>query len=245
MTAWANLATAGIGLASALLNKPYAAVKQYSVQQYATKEYSYSTKPVPDNSIAVYNRAYGKMVKRMNSLEVMFKGERDITTARLKGVKERMAIGLSQDEAEAQIKLNAAAAGVTGGSIEENIYQTHANAAFRTGDQATGEDNSIERAIQAVYKGKQGSFVTKDDYSVHTQFTGGDSVTSSGGGPPIYGDYEDTDNFSLGGAILGSLSTLDSQFWNDLGLAFEDMGPSSQDFQVGNDWDNTYNVGLA
>jgi len=243
-SAWGGLVSAGIGLAAAFASKPYYAVQQYDVKQFGTKKYHMSAAPVPDNSVDVYNRAYAKAAGRRNSLEVMFKGERDITSARLKGVKERTSIGLSQDEAEANIKLNAAWGGVRGGSIKDNIYQTHANAAYRIGDQATAEDNSIERGKASVYKGKSGAAVTKDDYSVHTQFTGGNHVFGSDAVAPTDRAIGGS-GYSLSGAILASLSAFDSQFFSDLGLALEDSPDSMNNFVIGNDWNNTDNLGLV
>jgi hypothetical protein len=230
--AWGGLISSGIGLAAAIVNKPYHAVQTFDVKQYATKQYKYSTAPVPDNSVAVYNRAYSKMVGRMNALEVMFKGERDITSARLRGVKERMAVGLSQDEAEANIRLNAAAAGVTGGNVEENIYQTHANVGFRLSDQIVSETNNIQKAKSEVYRGKQGSVVAKDDYTVENVFTGGDRLTSSGGTPDFGPAISDKGDYSLAGSIMSSLSVFDNNFFKDLGLALEDIGGNSLDYSI-------------
>lgn len=226
---WGSLIQAGVGLAAAIASKPHAQVQQYDVKQYAAKNFSYSTAPVPDNSTSVFNRAYSKAVQRMNSLEVMYKGERDITAAKLKGVKERLAIGLTQDEAEANIRLNAAVAGVGGGSVSDSIYQTHANAAFKVGDQATNETNGIELGKAAVFKGHSGSNVMDDDYTVEAQFTGGDYVSQGVSGAPVDRAIPD-DNWSMTGAIMDSLSHFDNQFFKDLGLGLEAGGNYSSGF---------------
>ncbi len=82
--AWGGLMQAGAGLAAAIMSNPYHQVKQYDYKV---------NKPV-DNSTQYYNKAYADMTKRKNAFELMFKGERSITAARLRGVKERTAIGL-------------------------------------------------------------------------------------------------------------------------------------------------------
>jgi hypothetical protein len=246
MEAFGGLISAGIGLAAAVANKPYYAVQQYETKQYAVKKYNYTTAPVPDNSVAVYNRAYSKMTAKMNSLEVMFRGERNITAAALKGVKERTAIGLSQDEAEANVRLNAAASGVKGGNVDDAVYQTHANVAFRLSDQAASETNSVQAALADVYKGYQGSMMPEDDYTVEAQFTGRDTI-SNGVGHSDFGasNISGSDN-SLAGSIMTGLSFFDNSFFKDLGLAMEDINDAGQpDFAVGNDWNNTVNPGQA
>lgn len=220
-SAWGGLISAGINAAVSLTAKN-------NFDMVARKDYSYkyATQAIPDNSVAVYNNAYAKIVQRNNALELMHNGEESITAARLKGVKERLAIGISQDEAEANIRMNAAVNGTTGDGVSTSIYQSKANAAYRLADQAVSENNSIEKALADIYKGSYGSNVAKDDYTVSTSFTRPNSSSTVTGATKV-------PEFSMSNAIMGSIGNLGSNFFKDLGLAFEDSdGVPKQEYAV-------------
>lgn len=142
---------------------------------------------------AAFNTSYAKATARRNSWEQQHKGELSIAAARIRSVKTRTAIGLKQDVAEAQIRVNAAAAGVRGDVIEQSIYQTKANAANRIADRSIKEANEIDKALAEVYAGAQGSKIPTDTYDT-----------------------------SIMGSIFAGLSSLDSSFMTDLGLAIEE-----------------------
>jgi hypothetical protein len=179
-------------------NSGYAGLVQAGMQAMA----ALATKP---DTSAVYNRAYGQAMQKRNALEVQHKGEHDITSARLRGVKQRTALAMNQDVVEANIRANAAVAGVKGGNIGDNIYQTKANEAFRTADQAVDEGNTIEQALQKVYGGAQASRVPVDNYSGST----------------------------VGAVMTGLSSGINSFDREGFGLALEeDEGVAKQDYKV-------------
>jgi hypothetical protein len=167
-------------------NSGYASLVQSGMQ-------AMSAAVVKPNTSAIYNRAYAQQTQKRNALEVQHKGELSLAAAKLKGVKQRTAIGMSQDVVEANIRAAAAVAGVKGSNVTGAIDQTQAEEAFRTADQAVMESNEIELALQQVYGGSQASRIPTDDYSG-----------------------------SLIGGVMSGLSKLDSNYFKDLGLSLED-----------------------
>ena len=145
----------------------------------------------PDTT-AVYNRSYQQVIRRQNAIEAQHTGEINVAGAKQRGVKERTRIGLVQDIAEANVRANAAAAGMTGDNLVSNIYQTEANASYRLSEQGIGEGNEIDSALAQVYSGSQGKMIPTDDF-----------------------------DSSLMGGIMSGIGTIDSQFMRDLGLAME------------------------
>lgn len=147
-----------------------------------------------DNSgeAEAYNRSYATATQRRNALEAQHVGELNISSARMSAIRERTSIGMTQDIAEANLRVNAAAAGVGGGSVQDSIYQTEANAAYRVADAGIKESNSMEDALSKVYAGAQGARLQTDEY----------------GG-------------SMLGSLMKGIGSLDGAFYKDLGLAFE------------------------
>lgn len=141
---------------------------------------------------AAYNRAYAAAVAQSNARNKMHEGELSISAAKQKSINVRTIVGMWQDEAEANIRVAAAAAGVSGDSVDATIYQTEVNEALKTQSRKIAEDNEIASAQSMVYGGYQGAQIPSDNYDV-----------------------------SAVGTVAAGLGSISQDMWTDIGLQLE------------------------
>ena len=102
---------------------------------------------------AVYDDTYNKSMSIFNAGNQKSSIETQIASVRQEQVLGVANVELSQDAAEAQAKVNAAAKGVSGGSVEQLIYETNKTAAFAVGNinaQADADVDALSTAIQSA-----------------------------------------------------------------------------------------------
>lgn len=81
-------------------------------------------------TVAAYNTAYAEAAAKANILSVRQTLQKNIAAVQQDKVTSNTAIQMKQDQAEAWAKVNAATAGVQGGSVDDAIYDTKKNEAF-------------------------------------------------------------------------------------------------------------------
>lgn len=92
---------------------------------------------------AAYNEAYAIAAQKSNIREAKHTAELNIAAIKQDKITSNTQIRMAQDQAEAMALVNAAAAGVEGGSVEDVLYETEKNEAFalnsanRKAEQAT------------------------------------------------------------------------------------------------------------
>ena len=105
---------------------------------------------------AAYAATYDKQLSIFNASRQVNAIEDQLSTVKQEQVLSVANVQLNQDAAEAQAKVNAAAAGVSGGSVEQVIYETNKDAAFAVGNinaQADADTNALSKQVQSASLG--------------------------------------------------------------------------------------------
>lgn len=102
---------------------------------------------------AVYDATFNKSMSMFDAGNRKAAVEDQMANVRQEQVLGVANIHLAQDAAEAQAKINAAAKGVSGGSVEQLIYDTNKDAAFATANinaQADADVNALSKSVQTA-----------------------------------------------------------------------------------------------
>lgn len=102
---------------------------------------------------AIYAEVFNKQVKVFNAGRQVNALENQIASVKTDQILAVANVALNQDAAEAQAKVNAAAAGVSGGSVEQVIYETNKDAAFAVGNinaQADANVDGLSNQVQSA-----------------------------------------------------------------------------------------------
>tara|TARA_R110000737_G_scaffold38035_6_gene57891 strand:+ start:1744 stop:2253 length:510 start_codon:yes stop_codon:yes gene_type:complete len=113
---------------------------------------------------AVFAATYNKQISIFNAGQQVNALEDQLSTVKQEQVLSVANVQLNQDAAEAQAKVNAAAAGVSGGSVEQVIYETNKDAAFAVGNinaQADADTNALSKQVQSASLGLASAQSTK------------------------------------------------------------------------------------
>ena len=113
---------------------------------------------------AAFAAQYNKQMGIFNAGQQVNTLEDQISTVRQEQILSVANVQLNQDAAEAQAKVNAAAAGVSGGSVEQVIYETNKDAAFAVGNinaQADADNNALSKQVQSASLGLASAQSTK------------------------------------------------------------------------------------
>ena len=105
---------------------------------------------------AVYDATYNKSMKVFNAGQNVNAVETQMANIKKEQILGVANVALNQDAAEAQAKVNAAAAGVSGGSVEQVIYETNKDAAFAVGNinaQADADTQALFNDAQSASLG--------------------------------------------------------------------------------------------
>jgi hypothetical protein len=105
---------------------------------------------------AAFAAQYNKQLSIFNAGQQVNALEDQISTVKQEQILSVANVQLNQDAAEAQAKVNAAAAGVSGGSVEQVIYETNKDAAFAVGNinaQADADSNALSKQVQSASLG--------------------------------------------------------------------------------------------
>jgi len=109
---------------------------------------------------AIYDATYNKSMSVFNAGQQLNAIEGQVANIKQEQILGVANVALNQDAAEAQAKVNAAAAGVSGGSVEQVIYETNKDAAFAVGNinaQADANVDSLQNDIQTASMGLSGA----------------------------------------------------------------------------------------
>jgi hypothetical protein len=113
---------------------------------------------------AAFAAQYNKQMGIFNAGQQVNALEDQISTVKQEQILSVANVQLNQDAAEAQAKVNAAAAGVSGGSVEQVIYETNKDAAFAVGNinaQADADSNALSKQVQSASLGLASAQSTK------------------------------------------------------------------------------------
>jgi hypothetical protein len=105
---------------------------------------------------AVYDATYNKSMAVFNAGQNVNAVETQMANIKQEQILGVANVALNQDAAEAQAKVNAAAAGVSGGSVEQVIYETNKDAAFAVGNinaQADADTQALFNDAQSASLG--------------------------------------------------------------------------------------------
>ena len=105
---------------------------------------------------AAFAATYNKQMSIFNAGQQVTVLEDQISNVRQEQILSVANVQLNQDAAEAQAKVNAAAAGVSGGSVEQVIYETNKDAAFAVGNinaQADADTGALSKQVQSASLG--------------------------------------------------------------------------------------------
>lgn len=104
---------------------------------------------------AAYNQAYAEANQRSNILNARQALQQNMSAVQQDKVTSNTMIQMKQDQAEAWAKVNAATAGVEGGSVEDSIYETKKNESFAL--QASQRNADQQMASMGTQIGNQTS----------------------------------------------------------------------------------------
>ena len=105
---------------------------------------------------AIYDATYNKSMSIFNAGQQKNAMEKQMANIKQEQVLGVANVALNQDAAEAQAKVNSAAAGVSGGSVEQVIYETNKDAAFAVGNinaQADADMDALSNEVQSAQLG--------------------------------------------------------------------------------------------
>lgn len=100
---------------------------------------------------AMYNAQYAATIARVNAANHKVAAEGKIAAVKQDKILSNTNIQMQQSQAEAYARVNAAAAGTAGTSVEDSIYATENNAARQVGGVNQRAEQQIENAKAQVY----------------------------------------------------------------------------------------------
>lgn len=113
---------------------------------------------------AAYNQSFAEQAARLAAAERKHTAEKNISAIKQDKILSNTQIQMSQDQAEAFAKVNAAAAGVQGQSVEDVVYQTEANETYAMSRNKRQADQRIESELARV-NSAQASLLSVTDSS--------------------------------------------------------------------------------
>lgn len=132
---------------------------------------------------AVFTATYNKQMNIFNAGQQVNALEDQIANTRQEQLLAVTNVQLNQDAAEAQAKVNAAAAGVSGGSVEQVIYETNKDAAFAVGninEQADADIGALSNQVQSASLGLATAQSTKIDIPSFGETLAGSTMQVAG-----------------------------------------------------------------
>lgn len=99
---------------------------------------------------AVYNETFRRSIERYKAAQVADAAMANIARIKSDKLMSNVGIQMMQQQAEAQIKLNAAVAGVEGGSVDDALVNAGRNAARRGASISRGSEMEIENLATQV-----------------------------------------------------------------------------------------------
>jgi len=115
---------------------------------------------------AAYNSAYEAAAIRSSLADAKNTAQMNIAAINQDKVTSNTQIRMQQNRAEAMVIINAAAAGVEGGSVEDVIYETEKNEAFAINKTARHADQAKENQLAMI--GSQTSQLLSVDDQEHS-----------------------------------------------------------------------------
>ena len=114
-----------------------------------------------------YNAQYRASARRRNAANAKNTGERNIAALNQNKMLIMKNIEMHQAQAEAQARVSAAVAGVSGGSVEGTIYDTKASADRRIAATEQSFETSIEQEMARIYEA-QNAMLSENDPTIST-----------------------------------------------------------------------------
>lgn len=84
-----------------------------------------------EEAIAAYNNEFQSMSSKLAASRVRTNAERNISAVNQDKILSNVQVGMQQDQAEASVRVQAAASGSTGGSVSDAINQTESNKSYQ------------------------------------------------------------------------------------------------------------------
>tara|TARA_R110002020_G_scaffold39742_3_gene117749 strand:- start:5021 stop:5551 length:531 start_codon:yes stop_codon:yes gene_type:complete len=91
-----------------------------------------------------YNETYSAVASRHAAGRAKVAAEKNISGIKQDRILTNTMLGMKQAEAEASARVSAAASGVTGGSVDQVIYETHKNESHRVAENMRQSEQAIE-----------------------------------------------------------------------------------------------------
>lgn len=114
---------------------------------------------------ATYNQKMQRWAQATQAREAMHSEQLNIANIKAQRILSDMEIEANQRKAEAQAKVQAAAAGVSGGAVQQVVYTTEANESFRKADLAASVGGMIEQSLENIYGyGRDHSLATQEEF---------------------------------------------------------------------------------
>ena len=105
---------------------------------------------------AAYNAAYAEIAQKYAYQDAKFAAESNISSVKQDKILSDTMIELSQQKAEAQAKVSAAAAGVSGTNVDQVVYMTELNESLAKQQNAAQAKQAIEQQKTAVQNAEIG-----------------------------------------------------------------------------------------
>lgn len=150
---------------------------------------------------STYNQVYAQEAQKANIRNAMGVAQTNVAAIKADQILTNTQIRMNQDEAEARAIVNAAAAGVEGGSVDDIVYDTERNAAFATNAANQQAEQEVENQLAQIGSGTSALLAVDDDLqeiSVVNDLMGAFSSFEMG-------DLEISDALSSEGYALSSL----------------------------------------
>lgn len=107
-------------------------------------------------TIAAYNTAYSGVMKRFAAADAINAAEANISAINQDKILTNLSIEMSQQDAQAQLQVNAAAAGVHGGSVDAASQMIDVNATTQRMQIEAEAENLTEQQLAGVYSASLG-----------------------------------------------------------------------------------------
>lgn len=101
-------------------------------------------------TIEAYNKEYTKAAQRASILSARQTVQQNIAAIRQDQITSNTMIQMRQNQAEAWAKVNAATAGVEGGSVDDVIYETEKNEAFALQSAQVKSDQQVANQLSVI-----------------------------------------------------------------------------------------------